>query len=415
MDRTIVYPGAIPLDTDLLNTNRNTMLALGALIGATLGSTSIYDGLAVMPTSPASLSVLVAPGCITQLTTVDVTAYGSLPADTTDPLMKMGINVASTVLTLSAPTASGQSINFLIEATFQEADLDPVVLPYYNAANPASPYLGPNNTGTAQATDRVQRVQLGVKPGAAAATGTQATPAVDPGWIAIAVVTVSYGQTQITASGIAMLPTSSIVPFKLPTLRPGFSTIQAFTASGNFVVPNGVTRVRATVIAGGGSGGTHSVYPAGGGGAGGQAVAVISSLVPGTAYTVTVGAAGVAPASPAAGGNGGSSSFGSFVSATGGTGGGGGTVMVNQGGGAGGTASGGDVNFPGSYGTDAITVANRGGDGGGPGAGRGTTGLIQGISATGWGGGGGGGGSSGTVGAQGGNGGPGLVIVEYLD
>ncbi len=181
MDRTIVYPGAIPLDTDLLNSNRNTMLALGALIGATLGSTSIYDGLAVTPTTPASLSVQAAPGCITQLTTVDASGYGSLPADTADPLMKMGINVASTVLTLSAPAVSGQSINFLIEATFQEADLNPVVLPYYNAANPASPYLGPNNAGTAQATRRVQSVQLAAKPGAAATTGTQTTPAVDAG------------------------------------------------------------------------------------------------------------------------------------------------------------------------------------------------------------------------------------------
>ena len=413
MDRTIVYPGAIPLDTDLLTTNRNTMLALGALIGATLGNVSIYDGLAVAPTTPASLSVQVAPGCITQLTTVDATGYGSLPADSTDPLMKMGINVSPTVLTLSAPASSGQSINFLIEATFQEADLNPVVLPYYNAANPASPYLGPNNAGTAQATRRVQSVQLAAKPGAAATTGTQTTPAVDAGWIGVAVVTVSYGQTQINAGGIAMLPSGSIVPFKLPALRPGFSTIQAFTSSGSFVVPAGVTRVKATVIGGGGGGGTHSVYPAGGGGAGGQAVKVIAGLVPGTAYAVTVGGAGVPTSSPGNGGNGGSSSFAAFVSATGGAGGSGGTVMVNQGGGAGGTASGGDVNYSGSYGTDAVTVANRGGDGGGPGAGRGTTGLIQGISATGWGGGGGGGGSSGTVGAQGGNGGPGLVIIEY--
>ncbi len=28
MDRNIVYPGAIPLDTDLLSVNRNAMIAL---------------------------------------------------------------------------------------------------------------------------------------------------------------------------------------------------------------------------------------------------------------------------------------------------------------------------------------------------------------------------------------------------
>ena len=413
MDRTIVYPGAIPLDTDLLKTNRNTMLALGALISSTLGTSTIYDGLAVMPTSPASLSVWVAPGCITQMTSVDATGYGSLPPDVGDALMKMGINTGYTVLTLAAPTVSGQSIDYLIEAAFLESDLDPVVLPYYNAANPIAPYMGPNNTGTAQATQRVQSVLLTARPGAAAATGTQTPPAVDAGAVALAVVAVSYGQTQIAAGDITMLPTGAIVPFKLPALRPGFSAIQTFTASGTFVVPNGVTRVKATVIGGGGAGGTHATQSAGGGGAGGQAVKVVGNLWPGTPYSVIVGAGGIGPASPGDGGAGGTSSFASFVSATGGAGGNGGVAPVNQAGGGGGAGVGGDVNFPGAFGTDAVTVGQRGGDGGGPGGGRGTSGLIQGISAPGWGGGGGGGGSNGTTGAQGGNGGSGLVIVEY--
>jgi hypothetical protein len=413
MDRTIVYPGAIPLDTDLLNANRNTMVALGALISATLGTSSIYDGLTVIPTSPASTAVLVAPGCITQLAAVDSTGYGSLPPDASDALMKMGVNVGYTVLTLTAPAVSGQSIAYLIEAAFQETDLDPVVLPYYNAANPTSPYMGPNNTGTAQATRRRQSVLLTAKAGTPATTGTQTPPAADAGALAVAVVTVSYGQTQITAGNIAMLPSGAIIPFKLPALRPGFSAIQSFTASGTFVVPNGVTRVKATVIGGGGAGGMHSTQSAGGGGAGGQAVMVVGNLWPGTPYSVTVGAGGVSPATPGNGGAGGTSSFASFASATGGAGGNGGTSPVNQAGGAGGNGVGGDVNFAAAFGTDAVTVGQRGGDGGGPCGGRGTSGLIQGISAPGPGGGGGGGGSNGTTGAPGGNGAPGLVFVEY--
>jgi hypothetical protein len=357
--------------------------------------------------------VQVGPGCITQLTSVDQNAYGSLPADATDPLMKMGINISTAALTLTAPTASGQSINYLIEAAFQEADIDPVVMPYYNAANPASPYLGPNNSGTAQNTARVQRVQLAVKAGAAATTGTQATPAVDTGWVGLAVVTVGYGQTQITAGNIFTLWSTNTIPFKLPTLRPGFSTLQVFTASGSFVVPSGVTQVKATVIGGGGSGGTHATQPAGGGGAGGWAVKVVAGLYPGTVVPVTVGAGGAAPSSPDTGGTGGSSSFGGYVSATGGSGGDGGTMAVTQAGGPGGTGAGGDANGAGGWGGDAISVAGHGGDGAGPGAGRGTTGPLQGIAAPGWGGGGGGGGSNGTTGAQGGNGGGGLVIVEY--
>jgi hypothetical protein len=414
MDRNIVYPGAIPLDTDLLTVNRNAMLAIGALVGATLGTSTVVDGLAVAPTVPATLSVQVAPGSITDLTVVDQNAYGSLPADVIDPLMKMGINVGETLLAFTAPTASGQSINYLIEATFQESDINPVVMPYYNAANPAAPYLGPGNSGAAQNTARVQRVELAAKAGAAATTGTQVTPAVDAGWVPLAVVTVAYGQTQITSGSIFSVASANTIPFKLPALRPGFSTLQAFTASGTFVVPSGVTVVKTTVIGGGGSGGTHATLPAGGGGAGGRAVGIITGLVAGTAIAVTVGAAGVAPStsSPAVGGSGGSSSFGSYVSATGGSGGGGGTASVTQGGGPGGVGAGGQIDYGGGYGTDAITVAGRGGDGGGPGNGRGTTGLIQGIAATGYGGGGGGGGAS-TTGAEGGNGGSGLVIVEY--
>jgi hypothetical protein len=134
MDRNIVYPGSIPLDTDLLNTNRNAMVALGALISATLGQSTVVDGLAVTPTTPATLSIAVGPGSLTQLTNVDQNAYGSLAADTADPLVKMGVNLGTTTFTLAAPTTSGQSVTYLIEAAFQEADIDPVVLPYYNAA-----------------------------------------------------------------------------------------------------------------------------------------------------------------------------------------------------------------------------------------------------------------------------------------
>ena len=45
MDRNIVYPGSIPLDTDLLATNRNAMVALGALMRAVLGPAPVIDGL----------------------------------------------------------------------------------------------------------------------------------------------------------------------------------------------------------------------------------------------------------------------------------------------------------------------------------------------------------------------------------
>jgi hypothetical protein len=417
MDRNIVYPGAIPLDTDMLNINRNTMIALGALIQATFGTSAIFDGLAVVPTVPAMLAVVIEPGSITQLTTVDQSAYGSLPANTADPLMKMGVNLTSMTMALVAPTSAGQSINYLVEAAFLEIDDDPVVLPYYNAANPAMPYLGPNNSGTSQLTLRQQQVQLQLKAGLPAVTGSQTTPSVDAGWVGLAVVSVAYGQTQITSGSIAAVPSSAVLQYKLPQLRPGFSTIQAFTVSGSFVVPVGVSLAKVMVIGGGGAGGTHSTLAAGGGGAGGQAIKIVSGLTAGSVVPITVGAGGAASSSPATGGSGGTSSFGTYVSATGGSGGVGGAVLATSAGGAGGAGVGGDVNFGGSYGGDCIVLATRGGDGGGPGSGRGTTGAITAISAPGFGGGGGGGGSStsdGTgSGAVGGYGGAGLVIVEF--
>jgi len=182
MDRTIVYPGSIPLDTDLLQCNRNTMVALGALMKAVLGTETVVDGLAVSPTAPNSLSVSVGPGSITAFAVVDTMPFGSLATDG-DGLLKMGVNLEFTTLTVSPPTIAGQSVAWLIEAAFVETDTNSVVLPYYNASNPTQPWLGPANAGTAQPTSRVQQVQLQARPGVPAATGSQVPPGVDAGWV----------------------------------------------------------------------------------------------------------------------------------------------------------------------------------------------------------------------------------------
>ena len=247
MDRNIVYPGAIPLDTDLRVANRNAMVALGALIGATLGTGQVVDGLAVAPTVPASMAVTVAAGSITQLAVIDAVAYGSAGADAT-PLMKMGVNTAPVSFSLAAPATAGQSVLYLIQAVFGENDDTATVLPYFNAANPAVPYLGPNNTGAGQVTRRRQSVQLQLKVGAAAVTGTQVAPPVDAGWVGLATILVSAGQSSVSAANITALAGGAPLAFKLPALRPGFSAIASFTAGGSFVVPGGVTRAKVTVI-----------------------------------------------------------------------------------------------------------------------------------------------------------------------
>ncbi len=408
MDRSIVYPGSIPLDTDMLNTNRDTMIALGALIAATLGNATTVDGLAVVPTSPSTAAVIVGAGSVTQLASIDFASYGTLPANAA-PLVKMGILSNSMALACPAPVLAGQSIAYLIEAAFTEVDVAPIVLPYYNAANPTQPFLGPSGGGAAQSTRRLQQVTVSARPGSPAPTGSQSPPSIDANAIGLAVVTIATGQIFIRATDIAALAAAPILQFKLPALRPGFANVAAFSASGNFTVPNGVTRAKVSVIGAGGGGGTHATQPGAGGGAGGRATAWIGNLVPGSTIAVAVGQGGAVSASPSNGGDGGASRFGTIVSATGGQGGQGGTVASTPAGGAPGQGSGGDVATAGSYGTDALPGASRGGDGGGPGSGRGSTAAFGGISALGYGGGGGGGGS----GQVGGGGGGGLVTIEY--
>ena len=417
MDRNIVYPGSIPLDTDLLSANKNTMIGLAFLAQAVLGSNTIADGLACQPTAPASMSVVIGPGSITQLCPVDTAAYGSIPADPTDLIMKMGINIGPTTFGLNPPSSVGQSINYLIEAAFQEVDTNPVVLPYYNASNPAQSFSGPSNSGSAQNTVRIQQVQLQIKPGLPGNTGSQATPAADSGWFGLYQITVAYGQTQIAAGNIVIVPTAPFLIWKLPSLRPGFgSGVQSFTSSGEFSVPEGVTQVEVEVW-GGGSGSYASVpgLASGGGSGGGYARMLVAGLIPGQTVPVTVGAGGTAGSTGgAAAGPGGTSSFGQFVSATGG-----GlnylATMSTPANGAtpAGIGVGGDVNFRGSAGQGGL--ANQGGMGGaapiGGAQNSGTTGNVG--SFPGGGAAGAGTGAGANTAFNGAAGGGGFVVVRW--
>ncbi len=414
MDRQIVFPGSIPLDTDILSIQRDSMIALGYLAQATLSAGPIADGLVCAPTTPASLTISVGPGSITALASIDATNFGSLPADTADPLLKMGINTTATLFTLTAPTTSGQTISYLIQASMLESDATPVVLPYYNAANPAQPFSGPANTGAAQNTQRLQRVQLQLKPGAPANAGSQVPPPVDAGWVGLYVITVNYGQTQVTAASITTLPTAPFIQFKLNSLTPGFSRMVTLYSSTTFAVPNGVFLVKVRLCGGGGGGGGGASGLGGaGGGAGGYAEGVLS-VTPGQAIPITIGAGG-GPGSTgtANGGSGGTTSFGAALSATGGAG--GSSAATYAYGGAPGIGSGGSLVISGGYGSDgnggtAILAGNGGASafgGGGRAAATGGSPEQPGTAP-----GSGGGGCYG-VNGNGGSGAPGIVIVEF--
>lgn len=426
MRRYITYAGALPRSADFLGVQQGAMVGLGELMSATIGNNPIINGLSVTPTAPASMQVLSLPGSVTQLAPIESSPFGSLPQNTSETTVKMGILTTARQLgPLIPPATAGQSQVWLVQVQFLEAD-DPaslVVLPYYNAANPNLAYSGPNNAGISQYTVRDQSVAFNLKAGIPASSGTQTAPTADPGWLPLALITLAFGQSTISNTNIVQHPLAPRAPYRLPQLRPGFSTLVSFATPGSFpfVVPNGVTLVKATVTGGGGGGGgatpsAGNFNVAAGGGAAGTAIGVVT-VTPGSTITVTVGAGGAAGITlNGAGGNGGTSSFGAFMSATGGVG-GFWFSGTSSPGGTPGTGVGGQINLVGGHGSDGmggttvnVVIGGNGGAsywGGGPRAGAANgSGEVLGSPGA------GGGGNYGTAG-PGLIGRPGIVVLEY--
>lgn len=237
MDRQLVYPGAIPLETDLLNTNRYALIGLGRLAMDLFGVSTSVSGLACTPTAPASMSVKIGAGAIYALENVDDSAFSSLPANTTDQIVKQGIlqTSAHKQLALTAPTTAGYSVIYLIEAAFSEIDGGNTVLPFYNASDPTVAYSGPGGSGAASSTVRQGAVNVIAKPGVASATPV--APAVDSGFVPLYYVTVSYGQTTITTASIALAPNApflSTLTAYAPLANPAFTT--GISVAGNITL-----------------------------------------------------------------------------------------------------------------------------------------------------------------------------------
>ena len=324
----MIYPGAVPLETDLLNAQKNDMVGLSKLAAAVLGTTTQVNGLTVAPNSPAALNVVVSPGEIYSLQNIDGTAYSSIAADTTHQILKQGIFLDAVILATAAPGTAGQSVNYLIQATFTESDTTPVVLPYYNASNPAIAYSGPANAGTTNNTKRQGLVAVSAKAGIAAATGSQTTPAPDSGYVGLYTVTVANGQTTVTAGNISTLaaaPFTTNIPALLSAVQNisgRLLNIQTFTATGTYTPTAGTKSVVVEVQGGGAAGGGAPATAAGqssigsGGGAGAFGKGRYTTGFSGVTVTVGAGGAGV---SGLPGGNGSGSSFGALLTAPGGS------------------------------------------------------------------------------------------------
>lgn len=186
---------------------------------------------------------------------------------------------------------------------------------------------------------------------------------------------------------------------------------QEFLSSSTWTCPAGVTAAWVSASGGGGGGGaarSATTGGAGGGGAGNAVTGVKVATVPGTAYTVTIGAAGAAGATDSGtGGTGGTTSIGALVSVTGGNGGVGQSTNVVR---AGGAVNGrGGAGFPGDAG-----YAGNGGSGPFGGGGQGAAGDGAGGAATANSGAGGGGAyDSNDAASAGGAGGSGYLRVEW--
>ena len=99
------------------------------------------------------------------------------------------------------------------------------------------------------------------------------------GWRTLAVVVVAAATTPVRAQTTVTLSTAGTTPWTAPA---------------------NVTSVTVRAWGGGGSGGTRNGGGAGGGGGGAFAGNAAVAVVPGTAYTITVGAGGAAMARPTA-------------------------------------------------------------------------------------------------------------------
>lgn len=211
----------------------------------------------------------------------------------------------------------------------------------------------------------------------------------------------------LTSNGAGALPTFQAVSV-------GGGAEYKTSGSGTWTVPAGVTTVTVTVLGGGASGGRGAYAHTGGGGSGGLAIKTFTGLTPGDTMSYTVGSGAL---------NANTSSTVTFGATTVTGGMGIQTGDASSTGGAGGTASGGDINIRGQKGFDYEATGSQydaagGNSPGGWGWGGLMTGTTGGTGTYGNGGVGYGSGGAGSVTAGSGapGGGPGtggLIIFQY--
>lgn len=213
MDRVTVYRNQIPFETDFLLSQRWGYEALGLALLDLIGASTVVGGLECVPTAPASFSVRVMPGRIYTKAALEPTPWGvidgtgGLAADTLadHEILKQGLMRDSVQLNLQPPENPGQSIVYLIQATFQEADGPARTTQFYNTQRPSEPIT------EVIPRERRDRCVLSLKPGVAAVTGNQIAPPVDAGYVPVWMITVAHETVNITAANIAQHPGAPLI------------------------------------------------------------------------------------------------------------------------------------------------------------------------------------------------------------
>ncbi|MGY6770152.1 glycine-rich domain-containing protein [Komagataeibacter sp. NFXK3] len=350
MDRQIVYPAQIPLDSDLLNAQRNAFVSLGHLAGMAYGDNTVAAG-GFVCTPGTGLAVTIAPGSLLAAGVVDGTAYGTLAANGSVLVRQY---ISRDPVTLAVPGAGATYTVYVTPAT---VDADATVLPFYNAADPSVTYAGADNSGKAAPTVRQDVAQLGIAatvPDGACPLWTITVPAAATAMTADMIAQAEgapFYQTipELQASKISKAGDGMTGPLtvlnaaaaqnpvalgQLAGLTPGrLLNTQVFDTAGTYpYTPTpGTTRIEVDIQGGGGSGGytygTGSAYvscsTAGGAGSFCRAAYALNDIQDAIAagINITVGAAGAVSPLNESGGNGGASSFGSLATAPGGYGG----------------------------------------------------------------------------------------------
>jgi len=229
-----VYENETPFSTDVLRCGLYKMVDIACLsqtvLGTGLNNPVQFVDLPCAPISPPGLQVTIGVGRVYAFVNYLATAWGDLNSDTTanHQLYKQGILLDPLTFNTPAPGGGGNSIIYLIQAQFEEIDLNLVSRPYFNPSNPAAPvYTSADDT-------RQQTINIQIKAGAASGSPTPPTP--DAGFTGLYYIQVANGQTSIVTGNITQLTTAPFITESLPQ-KAKTTTVQ--TSGYNYSVDTG--------------------------------------------------------------------------------------------------------------------------------------------------------------------------------